>query len=489
MIHSTLIWGLFMNYKYLFIFLILLVLSSGTVNAHEDNSGDFISIEQDNNLVASNKSIDDAGKICENSNISNEDELKIENNLFDFSSDGEYSVNASNRSSIEGYNYLKSDSILINYNSYPGDDPVYIRYNAFISAENIIIYCKNGTPFTATLHDGSGNPIANKTLSFEINGMCSNRTTDENGSASIAIDLNEGWYVVNVTFSPGGFFPDISNIYGIVVLPTIEASNLIKRYNDNTPYYAVFLDGQGNPLADGTNVTFNINGVSYIRQINGNEGQAALNINLNVGRYIITVTNPITNETRSDDIWISSLIINNVDMVKYFKNATQFVVTIIGMAENAAGAGVNVTFNINGVFYTRQTNSSGQVKLNINLQPGKYTITTIYDGFNESNTIKVLPILSAEDLFVKQGRLNHFKVLLYDGQGNPYANQEVRFNINGVFYTKTTDSYGYAVLNIASKAAVGTYIVTSSFNGAIISNNITILKSALVKMVQTPYFF
>ena len=47
-----------------------MVLSSGTVNAHEDNSGDFISIEQDNNLVASNKSIDDAGKICENSNIS-----------------------------------------------------------------------------------------------------------------------------------------------------------------------------------------------------------------------------------------------------------------------------------------------------------------------------------------------------------------------------------------------------------------------------------
>ena len=50
-------------------------------------------------------------------------------------------------------------------------------------------------------------------------------------------------------------------------------------------------------------------------------------------------------------------------------------------------------FNINGVYYTRQTNASGVAKLTINLQPGNYIltaynpITSEQKGFN----VKVLP--------------------------------------------------------------------------------------------------
>lgn len=41
-----------------------------------------------------------------------------------------------------------------------------------------------------------------------------------------------------------------------------------------------------------------------------------------------------------------------------------------GGAIYAVGAGENVTFNINGVFYTRTTNATGHVSLNINLPEG-----------------------------------------------------------------------------------------------------------------------
>jgi len=392
---------------------------------------------------------------------------------------GEYSVNASNTSSTVAYNYLQSDLLY-------GDDSVFDEgyasvynntpdYDAFITAEDLRIYYRNGTRFTATLHTINGTPIANKTLTFEINGGTYNRTTDENGTAGMAINLKAGEYSMTVRFNPGENYTEVSESYEVIVWGTVDGEDIVKMYRNGTQYYATFVDGQGNYLANGTKVSFNINGVFYTRQINGSEGKARLNINLAPGEYIITATNPVNGEQYSNDIIVLALIDDNEDIVKYFKNDTQYVVTVYGEDGNVVGAGENVTFNINGVFYTRQTNASGQAKININLQPGDYVITATYKGCSVSNDIEVLPILYAEDLVKKYGTSDQFRVLLLDGQGNPYANQQVTFNIHGVFYTRTTNSDGYASLNIALRAAVDTYIVTSSFNGTSISNTITVI--------------
>ena len=139
---------------------------------------------------------------------------------------------------------------------------------------------------------------------------------------------------------------------------------------------------------------------------------------------------------------------------------------------SVAGAGVNVTFNINGVFYTRTTNASGYAKLNINLAPDEYIITAEYNGLKVSNTIKVLPVLSANDLTMSYKDGSKFEAKLLDGQGNAYASQTIKFNINGVFYDRTTDANGIAKLNINLMS--GKYIITSMYNGAAISNEVTI---------------
>lgn len=49
----------------------------------------------------------------------------------------------------------------------------------------------------------------------------------------------------------------------------------------------------------------------------------------------------------------------------------------------------NVTFNINGMLNNRTTDSDGVAKLNINLMPGKYIITSSYNGSNIANTITI----------------------------------------------------------------------------------------------------
>ena len=132
----------------------------------------------------------------------------------------------------------------------------------------------------------------------------------------------------------------------------------------------------------------------------------------------------------------------------------------------------NVTFNINGVFYNRITDSNGVARLNINLRPGNYIITTIFEGLTIGNNINVLPTLVTSDLSMKYLDGSKFTAQTLDGQGNPLTNQNVSFNINGVLYQKVTDKEGIASLNITLLA--GEYIITSYWNDFQVGNTIKI---------------
>lgn len=358
-----------------------------------------------------------------------------------------------------------------NHNPTYSNDFIYIDniphdiYNSY----DVIMYFKNGTRYVINLMN-NGQAVIGKEVIININGANYTRTTDNNGSVSIALNLNSATY--NVTafyFDENNHLVSISNV--ITIQTTIISNDLIKIYRNASQFRATFLDGQGNPLVN-TTVLFNINGVFYNRTTNDN-GTAQLNINLEPGEYIITSMNPINGEMTSNNVIVLSKIVENYDLVKYYRNDTQYVVKILDDFGNPTGAGESVTFNINGVFYTRQTNETGHVKLNINLAPGKYTITANYNGCMVSNNIEVLSILNACDLRKKYGTYDPFVATLLDGQGHPYANQIVNFNINGVFYNRITDSSGQARLNI--NLMPGEYIITTSYNGANIANKVTII--------------
>ena len=58
-------------------------------------------------------------------------------------------------------------------------------------------------------------------------------------------------------------------------------------------------------------------------------------------------------------------------------------------------------FNINGVYYTRQTNDSGVAKLTINLQPGNYTLTAYNPITSEQKGFKVTVLPKESDSSMK----------------------------------------------------------------------------------------
>ena len=358
-----------------------------------------------------------------------------------------------------------------NYNKAINDTAkLIIVPRANITADNVIMRYKDGSKYIVNLTDYEGNPLANETITILINGQSYNRTTDNNGTASLAINLESGNYTVSASYTAKGDYFTNTVENNITVLTSIDGNDIVKMFKNDTQYYATFFDEQGKALPKDTTVTFNINGVMYERKVNEN-GTAKLNINLGAGEYIITATNPVTGEKHSNNITVLSYI-QSSDLVKYYKNESQYVVTIIGKDGKAVGAGETVTFNINGVFYTRQTNASGQAKLNINLMPGNYVITAEYKDCKVSNNIEVLSILTATDLVKSTSETKAFGAKLVDGQGNPLANKTVNFNINGVTYNRVTDSQGIAKLNINLQK--GEYIITSSYNGQNIANTITV---------------
>ena len=339
-------------------------------------------------------------------------------------------------------------------------------YGAKISASNVNKYYKGPENLNVYLKDVNNQASANEKVIIGINGVDYKRTTNNNGLASIALNLNPGDYDITARYD--GRFGKNSTTAHVKISKTISGEDIVKMYRNDTQYWATFIDTSGNALANGQ-VSFNINGVFYTRTTDGN-GRAKLNINLNAGTYIITAINSINGDQYSNTIKVLPILVDGHDLTKYYRNASVYSVKVLDDVGNPL-SGADVLFNINGIFYTRTSNESGYANLNLRLQPDTYIVTAEYKTFKVSNFITVLPVLFANDT-VSYTDESNFCVKLIDGHGNPYANQSISFNINGVSYTNMTDDNGIA--NLFVNLANGKYIVTSTYDEYSISNTITI---------------
>ncbi|MFR7756734.1 MAG: adhesin [Methanobrevibacter smithii] len=316
-----------------------------------------------------------------------------------------------------------------------------------ILANDVVKFFRNGTQYCAKFLDGCGSPLVNASVIFNINGVFYKKQTDDNGMAKLNINLRPGVYILTA------MHPD-TLMYGsnITVLSTILANDVVKFFRNGTQYCAKFLDGCGSPLVNAS-VTFNINGVLYKKQTDY-EGIARLNINLFPGKYILTAMHP-DGLMYGYNITVLSTI-HGDDIVKFFRNGTQYCAKFLdGCGSPLVNA--SVTFNINGVFYKKQTDDNGMARLNINLFPGEYILTAIHlNGEEKANIIKVLTTISAEDISLIENKSGVFVLKTHDGARN------VSITINGVEYIVQTDDGGVATLNVS----------LSKGNHAVLSKNL-----------------
>ena len=239
--------------------------------------------------------------------------------------------------------------------------------------------------------------------------------------------------------------------------PVIYGEDLSMYYKNGSRYeVSIYQDGKLiNSQNNDSKVIFNVNGVNYTKELVN--GKAFIGINLNPENYTITTFYHYTDglATKTNNIEVLSTIQAN-DVVKFFRNGTQYCAKFLdGCGSPLVNA--SVIFNINGVFYKKQTDDNGMARLNIDLFPGEYILTAIHlNGEEKANIIKVLTTISAEDISLIENKSGVFVLKTHDGARN------VSITIDGVEYIVQTDDGGVATLNVS----------LSKGNHAVLSKNL-----------------
>ena len=260
---------------------------------------------------------------------------------------------------------------------------------------------------------------------------------------------------------------------------TLSGNDTTLYFKNGTSYNVKLTDIDGNVLTNQT-VSFLINGKLYNRTT-GSNGIASININLGAGKYTVVASYAGSSMYGSSSVTSLVEVLSTIsanDVVKFYKNGTQYYAKFVDGNGNPL-INTEVKFNINGVFYIRNTNGSGIARLNIALDSGKYILTAIHpNGEMFANNITVLSTINSGDMtkYFKNG--TQYYATFYDDSGNPLINTTVRFNINGVIYERITNDKGTAMLTIALYP--GSYILTAIHpNGESKGYNIKVLSTLI----------
>lgn len=259
----------------------------------------------------------------------------------------------------------------------------------------------------------------------------------------------------------------------------------VKMYYKDGHDFTITLKDSKNKGIDNQKVKISINGATYTK-ITNKKGTASINLNFNSGTYNVLTTydgsKHYLKQSKKSTVTIKSTIKSN-DLTKYYKNPSAYYSTFYDKKGNLLKKD-SVKFKVNGKSHSVKTNKNGVGKLDINLKPGTYSITSINSKTSESitKTIRILNTLETTDLTMteKDGSSFNAKVLNIYGKLSP--NKKVTFKVNGQTHIKTTNNNGIAslILNLNP----GTYTITTEYAGLINTNKITVNK--LPKKVEEP---
>lgn len=342
--------------------------------------------------------------------------------------------------------------------------------------------------YKVTLIDSNTtNPLVNKTVNLVINNVNYNVPTDNNGVASVDLELTPGKYTVIASFEGDDDYKTSNLTSTVEILSTIKAKDITKFYKGSTQFTATLVDSQGNALSN-RYVSISVNGKTYTKKTNNN-GVVDLALNLKPGTYKVVSTDPVTGYKLTTTFKILSTISsdnlkqvqgeNKKFKIKFFKN------------DGKALAKKYVKIKFKGKTRKMKTDSKGYITLPLKkLKKGTYKVVCYNkDGLSKSNTIKIYKRKASTKLTTQfytflPGDNREIKVKLSTALGdNSNSGKTVKIKINGKTYSRKTDSNGIASINLASFAK-GRYIVQYSyagnkfFNAAKATNLVTILDNA-----------
>ena len=314
----------------------------------------------------------------------------------------------------------------------------------------------------------------------------------EGGKANIPVEgLTAGNHTVSVAYSGDDkYSPEISEDIDLEVAkvdPTVIAeADDIQVGEDAVITVTVPDDATGYVLVD-------VGGVKSYGEIEN--GKATITIpGLAEGNYTVTVTytgdDKYAGNSTSVNVTVTKMatVLSAGNVTMYEGDGTKYIAKLTDINGKPL-VGETVKVKINGVVYRYTTDENGEVIVDINLIPGQFNATAIYQGselYEEADRYTTsldvytkVRIDEAYDLTKEYlDDSKPFKVRALDQYGKPVGEGEtVKIKINGVVYRCTTDKDGYA--SLAINLAPGHYDISASYEGY------TVTRTVYVKSIIT----
>ena len=197
------------------------------------------------------------------------------------------------------------------------------------------------------------------------------------------------------------------------------------------------------------------------------------------------ITNNVTGNPAS---WyeLADTTIISCDSTRAYNSGYDFMASFTNKF-NQSLADTAVTVKVNDKSYNMTTDCEGNVKLNLKLAVGSYSIVLInpITGQNATNTLEILPrIIGNKDLSKDYLDSKTYKAQIIGDDGTPVkAGVSVNIVLNGVKSTVKTDKNGYITKTI--NLVAGKYKISADYKGYKVSNKVTvkqILKSKNVSV-------
>jgi 5-hydroxyisourate hydrolase-like protein (transthyretin family) len=154
--------------------------------------------------------------------------------------------------------------------------------------------------FQATFYDEYGELLVNKYVMFNVNGTFYSTQTDSNGVAILDKDLEIGYYRIMI-INP---IANENRTNYLLIFSTIESNDVYTVNNTDFEFNVIFLDDFGDKLVN-VPVLFKINGEDKVVWTN-DDGVASLKLNLNIGIYDIISINTVTNDNKTNKLFVKS---------------------------------------------------------------------------------------------------------------------------------------------------------------------------------------
>ena len=225
--------------------------------------------------------------------------------------------------------------------------------NTMIEAADAKYALNDKYAYQAKLVDEDGNPVANRTLTFAIDGNAFNATTNDQGIANITFNVAIGTYDMAISNN----YTDNVTVKVTVLPRIVENSDMVMDY-DSDKFKVKALGDDGNPIANEI-VKMTVNGVTYNVKTDKN-GYATLPIELKPKTY--TITSSYKGTTVKNTIKVKYTL-KAKKTVKVKKTAKKLILkATLKWSNGKAIAGKKITIRFKGKTYTVKTNKKGIAK-------------------------------------------------------------------------------------------------------------------------------